>query len=88
MRRAALTYTFGRFGLFVLVTVILWGGAGLLGTDLNGLPLLLLAALVSSVVGYFLFARQRQELAEALDAKRLERTQQAHDRRARLESES
>ena len=88
MRRAALTYTLARFGLFLLVAVILWGAAGLLGADVNGLPLLLAAALVSSVLGYVLFARQRQALAEALDAQRRARAEQVAARAARLENES
>ena len=88
MGRAALTYALARFGLFLLVAVILWGGAGLLGADVNGLPLLLGAALVSSVLGYVLFARQRQALAEALDAQRRTRAEQLAAREARLESES
>jgi hypothetical protein len=88
MRSAALTYALARFGLFLLVAVILWGGAGLLGADVNGLPLLLVAALVSSALGYVLFARQRQALAEALDAQRRTRAEQLAAREARLESES
>jgi len=88
MGRAALTYALARFGLFLLVAVILCGGAGLLGADVNGLPLLLGAALVSSVLGYVLFSRQRQALAEALDAQRRARAEQVAAREARLESES
>ena len=88
MRRAALVYTLGRFGLFALVTIILWGGAGLVGKDLNGLPLLLLAALISSVLGYVLFSRQRQTLAEALDGQRKAKAEQVAQRRARIENES
>jgi hypothetical protein len=88
MGRAALTYALARFGLFLLVAVILWGGAGLLGADVNGLPLLLGAALVSSLLGYVLFARQRQALAEALDAQRRTRAEQLAAREARLENES
>ena len=88
MRRAALVYTLGRFGLFALVTIILWGGAGILGAHLNGLPLLLMAALISSVIGYFLFARQRATLAEALDGQRKAKAEQVVERRARIENES
>ena len=87
MGRAALSYTLARFGLFLLVAVILWGGAGLLGADVNGLPLLLLAALISSALGYVLFARQRQALAEALDAQRRARAEELAARTARLEKE-
>jgi cell division protein FtsL len=88
MRRAALVYTLGRFGLFALVAIILWGGAGLLGKDLNGLPLLLVAALLSSALGYVVFARQRQALAEALDDQRKAKADQVAARRARIENES
>jgi cell division protein FtsL len=88
VRRAALVYTVGRFGLFGLVAIILWGAAGLLGKDLNGLPLLLLAALISSALGYVLFARQRQTLAEAIDGQRKAKAEQVAARRARIENES
>ena len=88
MRRAALLYTFGRFGLFLLVALVVWGASGLLGHQLNGLPLLLLAALLSSALGYVLFAQQRVALAEALDSKRRARAQQIAEQRARLENES
>ncbi|HUR51997.1 MAG TPA: DUF4229 domain-containing protein [Mycobacteriales bacterium] len=87
MRRAALLYTFGRFGLFLLVAIVIWGASGVLGHQLNGLPLLLVAALISSIVGFKLFARQRIALAEALDGKRRERVQQVEERQARLENE-
>ena len=88
MRRAALGYAVGRFGLFLLVALVLWLGGQLVGADLNGLPLLLLAALISSALGFLLFSRQRHELAEALDARQRERHEQAAQRRARLEQES
>jgi cell division protein FtsL len=88
MRRAARVYTLGRFGLFALVAIILWGAAGVLDKDLNGLPLLLLAALISSALGYVLFARQRQALAEALDGQRRAKAEQVAERRARIENES
>lgn len=87
MRRAALLYTFGRFGLFLLVALVIWGASGVLGHQLNGLPLLLVAALLSSGLGYVLFARQRLALAEALDGKRQARAQQVAEQRARLENE-
>jgi hypothetical protein len=87
MRKAALLYTLGRFGLFALLAVVVWGASGLLGHQLNGLPLLLVAALLSSVLGYVLFARQRQALAEALDAKRRSRSAEIAQQRARLENE-
>lgn len=88
MRRAALWYTLGRFGLFFLIAVLLWSGSSLVGSPLNGLPLLLVAALVSSVLGYVLFAKQRLALAEALDAQRRARVEQQAARQARLENES
>ena len=88
MRKAALVYTLGRFGLFFLVAIVLWGGSGLAGHGLNGLPLLLLAALISSAVGYVLFAPQRRALAEALDGQRRVKAEQATERRARLDNES
>jgi hypothetical protein len=87
MRKAALLYTLGRFGLFALLAVVVWGASGLLGHQLNGLPLLLVAALLSSVLGFFVFARQREALAQALDAKRLSRAEQVAQQRARLENE-
>jgi cell division protein FtsL len=88
MRRAALVYTFGRFGLFAIVLIILWGASGLIGHQLKGLPLLLLAALLSSALGYVLFASQRRALAEALDGQRRTKAEQDAARRARIESES
>jgi hypothetical protein len=87
MRRAALFYTFGRFGLFAILVVIVWGASGLLGHELTGLPLLAVAALLSSLLGFVLFARQRQALAEALDAKRRARAAEVAHQRARLENE-
>ena len=87
MRKAALLYTLGRFGLFAILVVIVWGASGLLGHELQGLPLLLVAALLSSVLGYVLFGRQRQALAEALDAKRQARAAEMAQQRARLENE-
>lgn len=87
MRKAAVVYTLGRFGLFALLAVVVWGASGLLGHQLNGLPLLLIAALLSSVLGYVLFAPQRQALAEALDAQRRARAAEIAHQRARLENE-
>jgi hypothetical protein len=87
VRKAALLYTLGRFGLFALLVVVVWGASGLLGHQLKGLPLLLAAALLSSGLGFVLFARQRQALAEALDAKRQTRAAELAQQRARLENE-
>jgi hypothetical protein len=88
MRRPFLIYTAGRFGLFLILAVILWGASGLTGHELNGLPLLLVAALISSAIGYVLFAPQRRALAEALDGQRQDRARQDAERRARIENES
>jgi O-antigen ligase len=88
MRRIALLYTLGRFGLFVVLVLLVWGASGLVGHQLKGLPLLLVAALLSSLLGYVLFSRQRQALAQALDAKRQERAAEIARQRARLENES
>jgi hypothetical protein len=87
MRKAALVYTLGRFGLFALLAVVVWGASGVLGHQLNGLPLLLVAAVLSSVLGFFLFSRQRQALGEALETKRQVREAQVAQQRARLENE-
>ncbi|MGZ6827944.1 MAG: DUF4229 domain-containing protein [Mycobacteriales bacterium] len=83
--RAALLYTAGRFGLFGLVALIVYLGSGLVGSRLNGLPLLLVALLVSSLVGLVLFSRQRAQLAAALAAQRQAKTEQIAARRARLD---
>lgn len=88
MRRAALVYGVGRIGLFLVVALLLWGIADLAGRDLNGLPLALAAALISSAVGYVVFAPQRRELAESLQAQREAKSEQIAQRRARLENES
>lgn len=88
MRKAALQYTLGRFGLFFLIAIVLWGGSGLLGHSLNGLTLLLVAALVSSALGYVIFAPQRRALAEAIDGQRHAKAEQAAQRRARIENDS
>jgi hypothetical protein len=85
VRKAALLYTVGRFGLFLLVALLVYVGTGAAGDQVNGLPLLLIALLVSSLVGVPLFARQRQQLAEALADKRAAKTEQIAARRARLD---
>ncbi len=86
VRRAALTYTLGRFGLFVLVALLVWSGTGALGHQVNGLPLLLASLLLSAVGSLFVFARQRQELAAALAARRDAKTEELARRRARLDN--
>lgn len=87
MRRAALGYAAGRFGLFALVALLLWLGGQLLDADVNGLSLLLLAFAVSSILGYLLFGDQRRQLAESLDARRQERVAEDARRRARLDGQ-
>ncbi|MGB8651792.1 MAG: DUF4229 domain-containing protein [Mycobacteriales bacterium] len=87
LRRTALVYSFGRFGLFLVVALLIWSVTGLVGHQINGFPLLLAALLLSSIVGLFVFARQRERFAEALQAKRAAKAQQIADRRARLEGD-
>jgi len=87
-RKAAAAYTVGRFGLFLLAALLVWSGTGALGHQLNGLPLLLTALVLSAVGSIFLFARQRQQLAEALAAKREAKTEEIARRRARLENDA
>jgi len=87
LRKPAFVYTVGRLGLFVLVALLLRSGAGLVGTSLNGLPLLLAALLVSSLISLFLLAGPRQQLAEALASQRSTKTAELAARRARLEDD-
>ena len=68
--RAAVVYTGARLGLFVLFSALIWSGLGLAGYDVNGWLLLVLGLALSSVVGYFVLARQREELAQALAERR------------------
>jgi hypothetical protein len=88
MRKAALLYGLARVGLFLLAAVLVWSVSGLLGHQLNGLPLVLVAALLSSLVGYVVFAPQRRHLAEAMEGARAAKAAQIAERRARLENES
>ena len=85
MRRAWLTYTFGRLGLFVLSTVIIWGGSGLLGHAVNGMPLLLGALILSSVLAFALLRGQREAFAQAIQASRAAKAETLAARRARLD---
>ena len=85
MRRAWLTYTLGRLGLFVLVAVIAWGASGLLGHELNGMPLLLVALIGSSVLALVLLRDQRNRFGEALAQGRAAKAEQIAARRARLD---
>lgn len=87
LRRAALFYTAGRSGLFLIVAVLIWSATGLAGHQLNGLPLLLAALLVSSIGGLFLFSRQREQFAQALAVKRAAKVEQIAHRRARLDDD-
>jgi len=88
MSRAALVYAAGRFGLFLVAAALIWTGARAAGTDINGLPLLLGAMVLSSFAGIWVFSRQRAELAEALQAKREAKERAIAERRARLDDES
>ena len=83
--RSALLFTLGRFGLFALTALLIWSATGLTGHQLNGLPLLLAALILSSIAGIFVFARQREQLAEALATKRAAKVEQIAGRRARLD---
>lgn len=85
LRKAAVLYSLGRFGLFVLFALLIWAGTGAFGHQVNGLPLLLGSLLASSLVGVFVLARQRSAFAEALAAKRDAKTAQIAQRRARLD---
>jgi hypothetical protein len=68
--KPALVYTAARFGLFLLFSALIWSIAGLLGYEVNGFLLLVLGLLLSSLVGYFLLAHQREALAAALAERR------------------
>lgn len=83
--RSALLYTGGRFVLFALCALLLWSGAGALGWSFNGLPLLLAALLVSSVLSLFLLRDQRDRFAGHLEARRAAKVEEIAARRARLE---
>jgi len=85
LRRAFLAYTLGRLGLFVLIAIIVWGASGLLGHQVNGLPLLLLGLLGSSVLALFVLRDQRDRFAVALADRRAARAEVIAARRARLE---
>ena len=87
LRRSAVLFTLARFGLFLVMALLIWSGTGAAGHQLNGFPLLLAALLCSSIIGVFLFSRQRQEFAQALAVQRDAKTAQIAERRARLESD-
>lgn len=84
MKKQALVYTLGRFGLFVSSSLLLWSAAGALGFDFNGLPLLLAALLLSSLLSIALLKRQRMALAESLAASRQAKVAELTERQARL----
>lgn len=88
MKKQALVYTFGRFGLFVSCSVLLWSAAGAMGFDFNGLPLLLAALLLSSFLSIVLLKRQRMAFAASLAASREAKIQQLTERQARLRADS
>ena len=87
MRRTAVLFTLGRFGLFVLMALLIRGSTGLAGHPLNGFPLLLAALLVSSIAGLYLFSRQREQFAQALLDQREAKLAQRAQRRARLDKD-
>lgn len=70
MTRAFLVYTAGRAALFGLFVVLTWSVSGLLGWELRGLPLLLVALLLSSLAALFLLPGPRAQLAAALAKQR------------------
>jgi hypothetical protein len=88
VRKAALVYTLGRFGFFVLVALLTFAVTSLLGHPLNGLPLLLIALLGSSVGSLWLLRDKRDQLAQALAESRAAKTEQIAARRARLENDA
>ncbi len=88
MRRPAVLYSLGRFGLFVSCSLLLWSAAGALGYSFNGLPLLFAGLLLSSFLSLVMLKRQREELAAALAAKREAKVAELTARRARLDESS
>jgi len=88
LRRAWLTYTLGRAGLFALVAVIAWGASGLLGHELNGLPLLLVALIGSSVLALVLLREQRDRFGQALAEARAAKAAAVAAQRARLDEQA
>jgi len=88
VKRSFLALTAGRFGLFLLCALLVRLASVALDHPLNGLPLLLLALLISSPLGVLVFAPQRRAVAEQLVARREAKAQEAADRRARIENES
>lgn len=87
MGKAALVYGAGRLGLFVLAALLVWTGGQAVGADVNGLPLLLSALVLSSLASVWVLGRQRVALAEQLQARRDAKTAEIAERRARLDRE-
>jgi hypothetical protein len=75
---ATLKYTFGRLGLFVLIFAMLFP------TPLNILVKAMMAMLLSAVLGYFVLARWRNEMAEQLSAAAARRAAEKERLRAAL----
>ena len=88
MRRPFLSLTLGRLGLFLLCALVIRLVSVAVDHRLNGLSLLLLALLVSSPLGYWLFTPQRHAAAEVLEAHRHAKEEAAAERRSRIENES
>ncbi len=78
-------YSLGRFGLFLSCSLLLWSAAGAAGYPFNGLPLLLAALLLSSLLSLVLLKNQRLALAESLAAKREAKVAELTARRTRLD---
>src|SRR4051812_43191160 len=75
---AAFKYTLGRLGLFVLVFAMLFP------TPLNILVKAMAALLLSAVLGYFVLATWRNEMAEQLGAAAARRSAEKERLRAAL----
>jgi hypothetical protein len=86
--RAAVVFSLGRLGLFVVSAILIWSATGAAGHSLNGFPLLFAALVLSSIAGVFLFSRQRRQFAQALADKRAARIAAITQRRARLDDGS
>ncbi|MCU1600009.1 MAG: hypothetical protein JWO22_718 [Frankiales bacterium] len=87
LRRAFLVYTLGRLGLFVVVAALIWSGFGLAGTSINGMPLLLLSLIGSSVLALVLLRAQRDRFGQALAEQRAAKASELAARQARLDSD-
>ena len=85
LRRAFLTYTLGRFGLFLLTAIIAWAIAGLTGHDINGLTLLFLGLVGSTVLSFVMLRPQRDAFALAIASEREAKAQALAAQRARLD---